>query len=305
MAARRFPRHILNTLYSLLSLEQKVRVHWHFAKIFRGYDGVFAEGRWRLTFCGKPLWIPLRQQFAWLDWDVSLSVLGHDPEIKQTYATLIQLERPPRLVVDVGTNYGTHSIIFLINDIATISFEPNRACHSLFRLICEMNGVQAQIEPVGLGAGEEVIDLWYPEKEEWNGTTRVSVMETLGGQLTKTAVMQTTVDSYLGARRVSPDVLKVDTEGADLQVLQGAAETLKRCRPLVLFESWEASDRSTLFSFLAQRDYLVARLPLLASTAPEVLTYEQFLRDSGMNFAGLPSEVISSWPPHFGDQRGH
>src|ERR1700722_9247274 len=50
---------------------------------------------------------------------------GHDSELKQTYASLIQLEHPPRLVLDIGANYGTHSIIFLSHDIETVSFEPN------------------------------------------------------------------------------------------------------------------------------------------------------------------------------------
>lgn len=32
------------------------------------------------------------------------------------------------------------------------------------------------------------------------------------------------------------DLIKIDVEGAELQVVRGAAATLKRCRPLVLFE---------------------------------------------------------------------
>lgn len=32
------------------------------------------------------------------------------------------------------------------------------------------------------------------------------------------------------------DLIKIDVEGAELQVLRGAAATLRRCRPLVLFE---------------------------------------------------------------------
>jgi FkbM family methyltransferase len=303
MAARRVSRLILNKLYECLSLEWQVWVYARFAKLFRGYDGAFEEGKWRLKFCRKSVWIPLRRQFAWLDWDASLSVLGHEPELKRTYSTLIQLQRPPRLVLDIGTNYGTHSIAFLAHGIDTISFEPNPACHPFFRLICAMNGVQCRIEPLALGNSEGVVDLWYPEGEEWLGTTDAGVRERSNRQLARTVVTQTTVDRYVKAHGLSPDVLKIDTEGTDMLVLQGAAETLATCRPVILFESWQASDRGALLSFLDERSYVVSRLPLLGSRPPQVLTAEQFLEDREMNFAGLPSEMIHSWPPGFGESR--
>jgi FkbM family methyltransferase len=304
MAAREFSRRILNILYASLSVDRQAWVHGRFSKIFRGYDGTFAEGKWRLTFCGRPLWIPLRRKFAWLDWDTSVSVLGNDAEIKQTYATLIQLERPPRLVLDIGANRGTHSILFLIHGIATVPFEPNPVCHPFFQLICEMNGVQFRIEPLALGSSEGVVDLWYPEGDEWNGTTDASVKDQLGASLTKIAVTQTTVDCYVRAHRLSPDVLKIDTEGTELQVLQGAAGTLTACRPIILFESFQTSDRAALFSFLDQHSYVVSQLPLLESTPPRLLSAEQFRDDRKVNFAGLPRETIQSWPPGFGGSRG-
>ena len=303
MAARPFSRGILNLVYGTLSSDRQAWVHGRFSKIFRGYDGAFAEGKWRLTFCEKPIWIPLRRQFAWLDWDTAVSVLGNDAEIKRTYATLIQLERPPRLVLDIGANRGTHSIIFLIHGIGTVPFEPNPVCHPFFQLMCEMNGVRVGIEPLALGNSEGVVDLWYPEGDEWNGTTDTSVKEQLGGALTKTAVRQSTVDCYVRAHGLWPDVLKIDTEGTELQVLQGAAGTLATCRPVTLFESFRTSVRAAVFSFFDQHKYAVTQLPLLEST-PRVLTGEQFGDAMGTNFAGVPREMIGSWPPGFGESRG-
>jgi FkbM family methyltransferase len=42
-----------------------------------------------------------------------------------------------------------------------------------------------------------------------------------------------TIDS-LAAHFRAPDVLKIDAEGAELQVLEGAAEVLKRFWPVLL-----------------------------------------------------------------------
>jgi len=44
-----------------------------------------------------------------------------------------------------------------------------------------------------------------------------------------------TLDHILSAEE-RVDLIKIDVEGAELQVVRGAAATLKRCRPLVLFE---------------------------------------------------------------------
>ena len=41
---------------------------------------------------------------------------------------------------------------------------------------------------------------------------------------------------WLAERQPLPDVLKIDVEGAELEVLQGARELLKRKRPVVLCE---------------------------------------------------------------------
>ena len=147
-------------------------------------------------------------------------------------------------MLDIGANRGTHSIIFLIHGIATVPFEPNPVCHPFFQLMCEMNGLQSRIEPLALGNSEGVVDLWYPEGDEWNGTTDASVKVQLGGPLAKTAVTQSTVDCHVRAHRLSPDVLKIDTEGTEVRccrVPQGAAGILTTCRPITLKASRQAT----------------------------------------------------------------
>jgi FkbM family methyltransferase len=61
-------------------------------------------------------------------------------------------------------------------------------------------------------------------------------------------------------------LIKVDTQGADLRVLQGAADTIRRCRPVILFE-WErdldlqhGTTLDAFFSFFAEMNYDVVML---------------------------------------------
>ena len=299
LAARSAPRTLLNSLYSSLSPYHKSSFHRRFSTVFRGYEGHFESGTWCLSLCGRPLVVPLRRESAWLDWDAALSILGHDSELKETYSLLVQLEHPPRLVLDIGANYGTHSMFFLSHGIQTISFEPNVACHVFFRRLCESNGINGWLERMAIGARHTDVDLWYPPGEEWLGTTDPIVRRGLRGESSKITVSQTTVDEYVQARRLRPDLLKIDTEGTELQVLEGAVQTLSMCRPAVLFESWRSSGRDVLAALMDAKEYGLCRLPLLRDLVPDVLSLEQFHCVTDTNFAALPREMLEAWPPQF------
>jgi FkbM family methyltransferase len=52
------------------------------------------------------------------------------------------------------------------------------------------------------------------------------------------------------------DLIKIDTEGMEMQALEGARETLERCRPILLIESIKAG-RELLRAWLKERGYQV------------------------------------------------
>src|SRR3954453_3735677 len=114
IARRNRSRRILNHYYGLLGDPAKSRFHARYAKIFRDQDGGrLAPGDWIVHFSDKVIRLPLRSSSLWLDWDSAISIVGHDIEIKQTYAELVKSDERPALFLDVGANYGTHSILLL------------------------------------------------------------------------------------------------------------------------------------------------------------------------------------------------
>ncbi len=60
--------------------------------------------------------------------------------------------------------------------------------------------------------------LWNPGMHDWN-------LETRGGRLPPITVSQTTLDQFAPSM---PTVIKIDTEGAELRVLRGAANVLNQ-----------------------------------------------------------------------------
>lgn len=124
------------------------------------------------------------------------------------------------VVVDVGASYGSYSLSAAAHGAEVHAFEPEPSVFADLRRNAEANGFPIILHNSGLWDGDGSIDMasyaphWPP------------------GTITAPFQMAT-LDSF-GLPRV--DWLKVDVEGAEVEVLLGAQETLARCRPRVIVE---------------------------------------------------------------------
>lgn len=283
----------LNIVYNRLSLRVKARLHTAAAKMFRSRDvrGVSAE--WAVNVGGAKVVIPLRSPRLWLDWDCALSVLGHDPEIKETYLDLIG-RRAVDLFVDVGANYGMHSMLFLCNGIRAITVEPNPECVSYFREVAARNYVVTDVRNVALGGQAGEVTLSYPDRELWLGavsTTSGGAHRSEPGWVSRT-VRMTTLDDVVIGTAGDKILVKIDTEGSELTVLQGGSRLLRERRPLVIFESFGGESRSGLFDLLDDVGMAIHRLPwkALSDGSGEGMGREAFLLCEAANFIAVPAE---------------
>ncbi len=293
LAADATSRRWLNACYRRLSFQQMSAFHARFAKLFRGIRGPVDDGRWVVDFGGRPVLLPLTADRFWLDWDAALSILGHEIEIKTTYLSLIRGADPPDLFVDVGASYGTHSILFLVHGIKTVSFEPNTSCHDYFRELCAFNGVTPSIVGLALGDRAGRTDLWFPDTESWLGTTNAGIRDELAAdrELVRHRVEQATLDEQLGTVAAGGLLLKIDTEGSESAILKGATRTLASHRPLVIFESFRDHGRSELFDFLSAFDYVIHALPWARGRSSPAFEQSTFDESPGSNFIAVPA-----WP---------
>lgn len=137
--------------------------------------------------------------------------------------------RQKRTVIDGGAHVGTWSKVFAREFGRVMSFEPSPDTFvCLGENLSGVSNVELHHAAIGRKAGMARMTL-----EGFEGTKR----ETNSGSRYVTAgneVEVVTIDSF---GLTDLDLLKMDIEGSEVDALAGAAETLKRCRPVVIFEA--------------------------------------------------------------------
>jgi len=293
MASRRASRHCLNLLYAALPQRQTARLHALCHALFADGRPLIDEGSWTVNFVGKRLLLPLTTERAWQEWDAAVATLGHDLEVKVTYANLLRSSRRPRMFFDVGANYGLHSLLFLAHGVPTISFEPNPACHGYLQRVSQLNHLNCNIQAVALSDEEGCAELWFPERDTWMGTTDTAVRDSLAHEfpLRSIKVEQTTMDTFVAKHGIHPDFIKIDTEGNEALVLRGSRETLRSFRPLVIFESWPAA-RNAVMATIEEAGYRIGLLPSREGSPVSVVDGRTFREHPGRNFIAFAAEQL-------------
>ncbi|MGH7317937.1 MAG: FkbM family methyltransferase [Candidatus Rokuibacteriota bacterium] len=296
LVSRPATRWCMNAVYDRLSLARKKAFYARFAKMFRGQPQDIAPGEWRVNIAGRRAILPLDGRDTWLEWDLAVSMLGHETEIKRTYLDLLRVRRPG-LFLDIGANYGLHSLFFLVHGVPTVSFEPNPHCHGYFRKLADRNRVRADIRPLALGAEEGWAEICFRESETWLGSSSPAVKAQLTaghGAVIGIRAAQTTLDAFVKHDGRRPGLIKIDTEGNEAAVLEGGRDTLRHVRPWVIFESWHDDSRELLYELFEQVGYQISPLPFQEERSRTVLDRAALAAWPETNFMARPIEDASA-----------
>lgn len=159
--------------------------------------------------------------------------VASDAEIRLTRHWLAQL-RPEDTVFDVGANLGYYALLASAFAGEVFAFEPSpRILPTLRR---NLEGVSnATIVDTAAGDRAGTADLFLAPTnligsssfvEGWTATEETAEVRT------------TTLDLFCRERGLRPDWIKIDVEGFEESVLEGARETLASGAPTVAMEVW-------------------------------------------------------------------
>jgi FkbM family methyltransferase len=166
-------------------------------------------------------------------------------EPNEMYA-VSRLLRPGMTAVDVGANAGVFTLMAakLVSPSGTVhAFEPSPRDRDRLRAnLAANNLVNVTVHPVALGraAGKAVLAVSGAEHPGHNTIGGFAYSDDDAPYSLEVEVA--TLDEIAAAQKLDRlDLLKIDVEGSETAVLQGAEESLRRFRPVIVVEGQDAS----------------------------------------------------------------
>jgi len=206
---------------------------------------------------------------------------GYEPHLAELFGYLI---RPGDRCVDVGANVGVHAVRLARltgQDGAVVAIEPDPDVVRRTQRNIALNGL-ANVRVIRAAASDRSGEtrLYRPGPRDTN-RARASLhrLPYLTGAATTVPVV--TIDDVCADAPVS--LIKVDVEGHEAAVLRGAADTIARHAPSIVFEyapellgdvvqspfGWLAERGYSMFRIRAARHGLTGRVRLALDPAPE------------------------------------
>ncbi|RRW48155.1 FkbM family methyltransferase, partial [Stutzerimonas stutzeri] len=152
------------------------------------------------------------------------------------------------LVLDVGANIGNHTLyLAAIAECKVVSFEPNALLIEAMRRSVEINQLSERVTLMPYGVGHTA----------GKGHFAALMEENLGGQSIEIGegdIRIVALDELEFPEHVR--LIKVDVEGMELPVLQGAAGLIEKDRPLIYVECINADHYKTISAWMESHGYV-------------------------------------------------
>lgn len=178
--------------------------------------------------------------------------------------------------IDIGSNIGVHTVSMLdgvSNNGFVIAFEPQK---ELARCLIDTLKQVNRSNPGRMISGNfEVSNHLVSNKNEkklfysdGSGRSRIPIEgDRYLKNWKKNYLQSTTLDSFLSTNKKYNNhqlpicLIKIDVEGHEFEVLEGATETIRKYQPIIYIEVWEnKGDVKKLINWCKQNKYKMEKL---------------------------------------------
>jgi FkbM family methyltransferase len=201
----------------------------------------------------------------------SLSKYGEWAELE--IAFLSRFIGPTSVVLDIGAYIGTHTLPFARLAAQVYAFEPQPVICAFLQQNVRANGL-LNVTVINAAAGNGTERPWVPHVsfgKPGNFGALSLVKGTTTDESAEGAAVETISIDSLGLS--SCQLIKIDVEGMELAVLEGATQTLDRCRPIVFSECLSIESGWACLRFMSSIGY-VALLRLTPAHNPRNVARE-------------------------------
>lgn len=204
-------------------------------------------------------------------WEVSdprtaVSCLVATGEYEELESQLLtEIARRSKVVIDVGANVGYYSVNLgkeLPASGVLIAVEPVFETFNQLQKNIELNNLAHVVKPVmeALADAKGSSKIFIPDTSGSSAASTRNLHEEEGHR-TQTVLLNT-LDNLMSSLQIEEcDLIKIDVEGAEFLVLQGASDTIKKHKPIIfaeLLRKWSSKfsyHPNSVLQFLADRGY--------------------------------------------------
>ena len=175
-----------------------------------------------------------------------LGVDTYSKDISSMFRWMQTLRLPPTpTILDIGANVGLFSLSYarMFKEANIHAFEPVPFIYDHLKKNLEINpklNSNLNAYPFGMSNCVECRQLSIPaaqQHERYNDQSDIRLFSVLGQGEEKFDAQFTTIDQWVDDFQIrSVDFIKIDVEGYEYSVLEGAINTLHTFRPIVMFE---------------------------------------------------------------------
>ena len=157
-------------------------------------------------------------------------------------------------LIDVGANIGTHTIGFSNLYKSAISFEPNPIISKILEANIAINNINnAEIRKIALSNISGNMVLCVPDENYGNASLKETETHASNGFELET---QTLDSQLLGIYSVNDLILlKVDVEGHELEVIEGAKKFIAMHNVIIVLEHTKSNNSEKLYNLLKINGY--------------------------------------------------
>jgi FkbM family methyltransferase len=180
-----------------------------------------------------------------------------------------EIKRPN--FIDIGANYGYFSMRYASKSNSIISFEPVKRSYDILHANVQLNKFQ-NVFCYRLGLSNFEMDTFiniYNSSGNNSIYIRKIPQEHQLKQIGKEKINLVTLDTFFLKSKCKnrPDIMKIDVEGAELEVLIGSSEIIVKNRPIILVEYSETTsndagyEKVRILEFFSDKNYKAYGIP--------------------------------------------
>ena len=220
----------------------------------------------KISINGKSITIPIINGMG-----VNHYLDPSEPWMVEILAKLLS-QKQGQVFLDIGANLGQTlmKVKSANSEMRYVGFEPNPACvYYLQTLIYENNFKNTEIFPVGIGAKTGILRLNFFNESATDSSASILEDYRGGSVIVKKLNVPVFEFDQTGIQDSKISFIKIDVEGAELEVLKGLAFNIKQDRPIILMEvlpvysednALRWARQKEMEALIAEMDYTILRI---------------------------------------------